>query len=125
MTKTPEQARAESHQLLAALYANVTRWDEAILDQAVLAIAGGNRPFSANDLWAIVPEMARGTVGLYFGALSRRTAPRILHHIGYEPSVNPRAHGKPVNTYLLTAEGRKFLEDRRATRTEQQRKAAA
>ena len=124
MTKTPDQARTESQRLLAALYANVTRWDEAILDQAVLAIAGGNRPFSANDLWAIVPEMARGTAGLYFGALSRRTAPRILHHIGYEPSVNPRAYGKPVNTYLLTAEGRKFLEGRRAAHT-QHRKAAA
>lgn len=123
MTHTPEQARAEAHKLLAALYANVTTWDEAVLDQAVLAIAGGNRPFSANDLWAIVPEMARGTVGLYFGSLSRRTAPRILRHIDYEPSVNPKAHGKPVNTYLLTTEGRKFLEDRQAAR-QQQRRAA-
>lgn len=124
MTPTPEQARAEAHTMLAALYANVTVWDEAVLDQAVLAIAGGNRPFSANDLWAILPEMARGTVGLYFGSLSRRTAPRILRHIGYEPSVNPKAHGKPVNTYLLTAEGKRFLEARQTARSEQRRAAA-
>lgn len=123
MTATPEQARIEANQLLAVLYANVTRWDEAILDQAVLAIAGSNRPFSANDLWAIVPELGRGTAGLYFGALTRRSSPRILHRIGDEPSVNPKAHGKPVHTYRLTPEGRKFLEDRIAARGQQRRAA--
>lgn len=123
MTATPEQARIEANQLLAVLYANVTRWDEAILDQAVLAIAGSNRPFSANDLWAIVPDLGRGTAGLYFGALTRRQAPQVLVKVGDEPSVNPKAHGKPVNLYLLTAAGRKFLEDRIDARTKQRRAA--
>ena len=124
MTVTPEQARQQANELLAALYANVTTWDEAILDQAVLAIAGGNRPFSANDLWAIVPELGRGTAGVYFAGLVRRSSPRVLVKVGDEPSVNPKAHGKPVYLYLLTAEGRKFLEDRQNAR-QQQRKAAA
>jgi hypothetical protein len=123
MTLTPEQARQQANEQLAILYANVTAWDEAVLDQAVLAIAGSNRPFSANDLWVIVPEMGRGTAGLYFGGLSKRRHPRVLQVVGWEPSVNPKAHGKPVYLYLLTAEGRKFLEDRRAAR--KQRKAAA
>ncbi|MBR8638678.1 hypothetical protein KEF29_03530 [Streptomyces tuirus] len=56
MTLTPEQAREQANATLALLYANVTDWDEAVLDQAVLAIAGGNRPFSANDLWAVLPR---------------------------------------------------------------------
>lgn len=124
MTTTPEQARERANATLAALYANVTDWDQAVLDQAVLAIAGGNRPFSANDLWAVLPPMGRGVIGLYFSSLSKRRAPQVLKHVGYEPSVNPKAHGKPVNLYLLTAEGRKFLEVRKAVRTQQRRAAA-
>ncbi|MPY47077.1 hypothetical protein [Streptomyces acidicola] len=123
MTMTPEQARIKANELLAALYAHVTDWNEAVLDQAVLAIAGGNRPFSANDLWAIVPELGRGTAGLYFSCLAKRRQPKVLVKVGDEPSVNPKAHGKPVNLYLITAEGRKFIEERRSART--QRKAAA
>lgn len=117
MTLTPDQAREQANATLAALYANVTDWDEALLDQAVLAIAGGNRPFSANDLWAVLPPMGRGAIGLYFSSLSKRRAPQVLEHVGYEPSVNPKAHGKPVNSYLLTSEGRRFLEGRRSART--------
>jgi hypothetical protein len=121
---TPEEARDQANKTLAALYADVTDWNEAILDQALLAIAGGGRPFSANDLWAIVPDMGRGTAGLYFGALSRRTSPRVLIKVGDEPSINEKAHGKPVNLYLLTVEGQQLLEDRQAARTEQRRAAA-
>jgi hypothetical protein len=117
-TPTPEQAREQANETLAALYANVTNWDEAILDQALLAIAGSNQSFSANDLWAIVPEMGRGPAGLYFSGLVRRTAPRVLVKVGDEPSVNPKAHGKPVNRYVMTAEGRRFLEERRVARIE-------
>ncbi|MFC8009103.1 hypothetical protein [Streptomyces cinereoruber] len=120
----PEEARTKANETLAALYANVTTWDEAILDQALLAIVGGGRPFSANDLWAIVPEMGRGTAGLYFRALAARTSPRVLAKVGVEPSVNERAHGKPVNLYLLTAEGRRFLEERKAERGRGQQAAA-
>jgi hypothetical protein len=123
VTSTPEQARIEANKQLAALYANVTEWTEAILDQAVLAIAGSNRPFSANDLWAILPEMGRGPAGLYFCNLSKRRQPRVLVHVDDEPSVNPKAHGKPVHLYLLTADGRKFLEDRQAARAKQRRAA--
>lgn len=124
MTLTPEEARTQANELLAAMYATVTDWDEAVLDQALLAIAGGNRPFSANDFWNIVPDMGRGAAGLYFGALSRRSNPRVLLKVGEEPSVNPAAHGKPVNLYEITTEGRAFIDARRAARIEQRRAAA-
>lgn len=120
---TPEEARTKANETLAVLYANVTTWNEAVLDQALLAIAGGNRPFSANDLWAIVPEMGRGTAGLYFRSLAYRTSPRVLVKVGDEPSVNEKAHGKPVNLYLLTTEGRRFIEERRESRAPQVRAA--
>ena len=121
---TPDEAREKANQTLAVLYANVTTWDEAILDQALLAIAGGGRPFSANDLWSVVPEMGRGTAGLYFGALARRSSPRILRKVADEPSINEKAHGKPVNLYLLTADGRRFLEQRREARNQPTEAAA-
>jgi hypothetical protein len=120
---TPDQARQQANATLAALYATVTEWDEAVLDQAILAVAAGNRTFSANDLWWIVPELGRGIAGLYFGALAKRRSPLVLQRVGYETSVNPRAHGKPVNTYRLTHEGRTFLEERRQARADERRAA--
>lgn len=124
MTLTPDEARTQANELLAAMYATVTDWDEALLDQALLAIAGGNRPFSANDLWVIVPDMGRGAAGLYFGSLARRRSPNALIKVGEEPSVNPKAHGKPVNLYLFTAHGRALIQQRQAARVEQRRAAA-
>jgi hypothetical protein len=121
---TPEQARADANRLLAALYADVTDWTEAVFDQALLAIAGTSRPFSANDLWQVLPETGRAACGLYFASLTRRRTPQVLIRVGFEPSINPKAHGKPVNVYVLTAAGRQLIEDRQAARTEQ-RKAAA
>ena len=122
-TPTPEQARQQANEQLAAMYANVTDWTEALFDQALLAIADRHRAFSANDLWAAMPEMGRGAAGIYFGGLTHRTSPQVLIKVGDEPSVNPKAKGKPVNLYLLSVEGRKFLEARRAARIEQRRAA--
>lgn len=123
MTLTPEQAREQANKQLAALYANVTDWDEAILDQAILAIAGDGRRFSANDLLVVIPELGRGVAGLYFAGLTHRRSPQILSRIGFEPSINPKAHGKPVNVYQLTTPGKRFLQDRQAARLEQRRAA--
>ena len=122
-TLTPDEARQQANKQLAALYANVTNWDEAILDQAILAIAGDGRPFSANDLIAVIPELGRSVAGLYFAGLTRRRIPQVLIRVGFEPSINPKAHGKPVNVYQLTRSGKRFLQDRQAARLEE-RKAA-
>ncbi|MEH0552527.1 hypothetical protein [Streptomyces sp. B21-101] len=124
MTMTPEQARTEANKQLAALYANVTDWDRAILDQVVLAIAGDGQPFSMNDIRTIVPEDACRNAGLYFHALVNTEHPVILQPVGEVRSINKKAHGKKVNTYRLTRAGRKFLEDRQAARIEQKRAAA-
>lgn len=124
MTTTPEQARADANRLLAALYTTVTDWDTAILDQVVLAIAADGQPFSMNDIRTVVPEDACKRAGLYFHGLVNLGHPVVLEPVGQVVSINPKAHGKKVNAYRLTADGRKFLEDRQTARTEQ-RKAAA
>jgi hypothetical protein len=125
---TPAEARVATLAKLKSLYTTVTVWDTALLDQVVLHLDSTNRPFGMNDIRTIVPEDACKRAGLYFHALVghdalRGDAPSYLVKVGDVPSVNPKANGKRVNTYLLTATGRKFIEDRQAARTEQ-RKAA-
>jgi hypothetical protein len=124
MTLTPEQARIEANELLAALYTSVTDWDEAVLDQVLLAIAADGQPFSMNDVRTVVPEDACRRAGLYFHALVNREHPLVFVHEGEVRSINPKARGKRVNVYRLTTAGREFLEERRATRIEQQKAAA-
>jgi hypothetical protein len=123
MTITPEQARQQANATLAALYATVTDWDEALLDQVILAIAGDGQPFSMNDVRIVVPEDACKRAGLYFHSLVNRAHPKILDCVGDVVSINRKARGKTVHTYQLTAAGREFIEERRAARIEQ-RKAA-
>lgn len=104
MTITPEQARSEANETLAVLYANVTTWDTAVLNQAIDAIGGDGRAFSANDLRAVLPELAHGTAGLFFHSLVRRRSPRQVVVVGEEPSTAESTHGKPIKRYVLSEE---------------------
>lgn len=104
MTITPAEAREQANATLAALYANVADWDEALLNQAIDAIGGDGRPFSANDLRAVLPELAHGTAGLFFHSLVRRRSPRQVVVVGEEPSTAESTHGKPIKVYTLSAE---------------------
>ena len=122
-TLTPEQARQQANEQLAALYATVTDWDEALFDQALLAIAGTGRPFSANDLWIVLPKVGRAACGLYFAKIAHLRTPLVLIRVGFEPSINPRAKGKPVNVYCLTAPGRDYIQKRRETRNQRRQVA--
>jgi hypothetical protein len=104
MTITPAEAREQANATLATLYANVTDWDEALLNQAIDAIGGDGRPFSANDLRAVLPELAHGAAGLFFHSLVRRRSPRQVVVVGEEPSTAASTHGKPIKVYTLSAE---------------------
>lgn len=119
-TPTPEQAREQANETLAALYANVTDWDEAILDQAIDAIGGDGRPFSMNDVRAVLPDLAHGAAGLYFHSLVRRRNPRQVDIVGEEPSTAASTHGKPIKVYVLSPERREAI----TARAEQRRAAA-
>ncbi|MBW1603440.1 hypothetical protein JJV70_15270 [Streptomyces sp. JJ66] len=112
--------RSNSLDYLRPLYASVTTWDTALLDQALLAIAADGEPVSMNDLRTVLPELAHGAAGLYFHGLVFRRHPRVLDIVGTTPSINPRAHGKPVNVYRLTGAGRGWLEERIEQRRQQQ-----
>lgn len=104
MTITPDQAREQANATLAALYASVTGWDTALLDQAIDAIGSAGRPFSANDLRAVLPELAHGAAGLFFHSLVRRRNPRQVDVVGEEPSTAESTHGKTIKVYRLSAE---------------------
>jgi hypothetical protein len=128
MTITPSQARTRALAELAALYSTVTDWDTAVYDQVVLHLANTGQAIGMNQIRTIVPEGAARSAGLYFHQLVGHDAlhpaePALLRKVDEEPSINPKAHGKKVNVYLLTRAGRAFIEDRQAARIEQ-RKAA-
>lgn len=120
MTFTPDQAREQANKTLAALYANVTDWDEAILNQAIDAIGGDGRPFSMNDVRAVLPELGHGAAGLFFHSLVRRRNPQQVDVVGEEPSTAASTHGKTIKVYVLSPERRDAIAARN-----QQRKAAA
>lgn len=119
MTITPEQAREQANATLAALYATVTDWDTAILNQAIDAIGADGRPFSANDLRAVLPELAHGAAGLFFHSLVRRRNPRQVVVVDEEPSTAESTHGKPIKVYVLSEERLDAIAAR-----QQQRRAA-
>jgi hypothetical protein len=121
-TLTPDQAKIRARRILAAL-GPVDDWTTAVLDQAVLHLGKDGQSFGANDLRLIVPEDDCRKAGLYLRALIELEHPTVLQVVGEVVSINPKAHGKKVGVYRLTAAGRKHLEDRIAARTEQ-RKAA-
>ncbi|MWA08826.1 hypothetical protein [Streptomyces sp. BA2] len=104
MTITPDEAREQANATLAALYATVTDWDTALLNQAIDAIGGDGRPFSMNDVRAVLPELGHGAAGLLFHSLVRRRHPRQLVIVGEEPSTAESTHGKPIKVYVLSAE---------------------
>src|SRR5688500_949096 len=114
---TPDAAREQANALLATLYANVTNWTTALLDQALLAIASDDKPFGMNDLRTVLPEDACKQAGPYFHSLVNLEHPEVLHQVGEVRSINPKAHGKKVGVYVLTPAGRKFIQDRQTART--------
>jgi hypothetical protein len=120
VTITPDEAREQANATLAALYANVTDWDAAILNQAIDAIGGDGRPFSMNDVRAVLPDLAHGAAGLFFHSLVRRRNPRQVDIVGEEPSTAESTHGKPIKVYVMSAERRAAI----AARVKQRRAAA-
>lgn len=128
MQLTPAQAKARADRILAALKPTVSQWTTAVLDQAVLHLADSGQPFGMNDIRLLVPEDECRKAGVYFASLTGHDAlhpdaPQLLRTVGEEPSINPKAHGKKVNTYRLTRAGRKFIKDRQAARIQQRRAA--
>ena len=111
MQLTPAEAKARAAQILAALQPTVTQWTTAVLDQAVLHLADTGAPFGSNDLRLLVPEDDFRKAAQYFSALTGHDAlhpnePALLRKVGEETSINPKAHGKKVNVYVLTRAGR-------------------
>ena len=130
MATTPQQARDWAAAELRDLYATVTDWDTAVLDQVVLHLANGGHAFGMNQIRAVVPEDACKKAGLYFHALTGHDVfhpeqPALLRKVDEETSINPKARGKRVNVYVLTRAGRRYIEDRQTARIEQRKAEAA
>lgn len=119
---TPDQARARANRILRQL-GPIDAWTMALLDQSVLHLGRTRRPFGMNDIRLLLPETDCRQAGLYFRALIELEHPTVLEYVGEVVSINPKAHGKKVNEYLLTTSGRGYLQQRIAARIEQRRAA--
>jgi hypothetical protein len=129
MQLTPAEAKARADRILADLKPTVSNWTTAVLDQAVLHLADSGASFGMNDIRLIVPEDECRKAGIYFAALTGHDAlhpdmPQLLRKVDEQPSINPKAHGKKVNVYVLTRAGREYIQDRQAARKQQRRAAA-
>lgn len=129
MNLTPAQAKARADRILAALKPTVSQWTTAVLDQAVLHLADSGQPFGMNDIRLLAPEDDCRKAGVYFATLTGHdalhpNAPALLCKVGEETSINPKAHGKKVNVYVLTRAGRQYIQDRQAARAAERRAAA-
>lgn len=120
---TPDQAKIRANRALSAL-GPIDTWTIAQFDQAVLYIGCGRRPFGMNDIRLLgLPDDACRKAGQYFHGLAQLAHPTVLEYVGEVVSINPKAHGKKVNEYLLTETGNRYLRQRINARIEQRRAA--
>lgn len=97
---TEAQAAAAADEILADLIKNTSTWDRAVVEQAVRAVGADGRPLSANDFRHLLPEMARGTVGVVIRSMAGRKAAALIK-VGEVPSTSGPTHGKPIGQYVL------------------------
>jgi len=79
----------------------LTEWNRRLIDQAIGVFAGTGRPFSANDLRPLLPDVPGPLMGARFAAA--QLAGRIRFR-GHARSTKPNTHGKPVTLWIGTAQ---------------------
>lgn len=95
----------------------VSKWDTALVQQAVLHFGIGGREFSTNSFRELLPEMAQGHIGKAIRGLALR---KLITTIPAAPGVEvPKqvrstsgpTHGKKINIYVLTAKGEELARE--------------
>lgn len=78
--------------------------DIAVVDQAIKAVAERGRPFSANDVRPLLPELGRrNLIGARFTSLRKAKVIRRHKLDGqpqYVPSNDPGTHGHPIAVWV-------------------------
>jgi hypothetical protein len=102
-TLTPREkidaARAERDEALAHVEdADRDGWDRKVIDQAIEAFAEAGKPFSANDIRDLLPEVREALIGSRFMSASVR---RYIRKVGRVPSTKKNTHAKEVAVWVI------------------------
>lgn len=99
---TPAEAVAEARRerdlvINLAEEADITGWDRRIIDQAIRAFAAQGRPFSANDMRELLPDVRASLIGARFLAAANQS---LIRRVGLIPSTKKNTHTKPVAVWI-------------------------
>lgn len=72
-------------------------WDRKVIDQAIHAFAAQGRPFSANDLRELLPDVRQPLIGARFLAAANRG---VIRRVGYTPSTQKSTHAHPIAVWV-------------------------
>ena len=68
-------------------------WDTQVIDQAIRHLNRTGRPWSANTLRDLLPEVRQPLIGARVRAAATR---KECVRVGYEPSTLPSTHSHPI-----------------------------
>lgn len=76
----------------------ITNWNRALIDQAIDAFAATGRPFSANDLRDLLPDVPGPLMGARFQHAANNR--KVIRFTGYVTSTKKNTHAKPVGRWV-------------------------
>lgn len=93
-----DEARRERDAAIAmAEDADRDGWDRKVIDQAIDAFADSRRPFSANDLRDLLPDVRSALIGSRFLAAAKQGR---IRKVGLVTSTKRNTHAKPVAQWI-------------------------
>lgn len=93
-----DAARAERDEAMAmAEEADRSGWDKKVIDQAIEAFARDGRPFSANDLRDLLPDVRTSLMGSRFYAAS---VAGLIRKQGRVTSTKRNTHAKDIDLWV-------------------------
>lgn len=93
---------ARDEGMAAAEDADRDGWDTKVIDQAIRALIDTGRPFSANDLRQLLPDVRQPLIGARVRAAGTRGDTR---RVGYVPSTLESTHGHPIAVWVRATQG--------------------
>jgi hypothetical protein len=92
-----DDALAERDRVLEQVNRNADQWTRDLIDQAIRTLAETGRPFSANSLRPLLPDVPGALMGARFMAAARRGQ---IRKVGTEPSTDPGTHGHDIKVWI-------------------------
>jgi hypothetical protein len=85
-----------AYEAATAEHGPADEWDRRVIDQAIHAFALQSKPFSANDLRPLLPEVRKCLISR---RLIKAQTDEVIRHVGYTASTLPSTKSHPVKVY--------------------------